>query len=255
MLERGKKGQLGVFVILAIVIVAIVIVFLLIRTPRLPGPEDRATPQQYLQTCLESAVRPLLVELSAQGGYREPLGFIVYNDTKVPYLCYTSEFYKPCIIQQPDVIQNFERSLNEVLTEETARCMKTFEEEFEGRGYSVSRTTTSVNTSFVPGKLKIELRAPVTLSRDVSRTYQTFELSFKSELYDLASISTSILDFESTYGDSETTSYLRYYPDLKIQKTKLSEGSKIYTVSNVVTKEEFTFATRSLAWGAGYPSQ
>ncbi len=250
-----KKGQIGLFVIMAIIILALIIAFLLFRGVKLPGTEDTATPQQYISSCLEPVIEPLVDEIAGQGGYIEPEGFIVYNDTKLPYLCYTSEYFKPCIIQQPDVLGNFEKSLNAALLDEARRCTEQFEDEFESRGYSVSKSTTAVNASFTPGKINVEVLAPMTISRDVSRTYQKFDFSFKSEYYDILSISTSILDFESTYGDTETTTYMRYYPDIKILKNKLSDGTKIYTVSNVVSGEEFTFATRSLAWAAGYPPQ
>lgn len=250
-----RRGQIGVFVIIAIVIVAIVIVFVLMRDVRLPGTEERETPQQFFSSCMESAVKPIVAEIADQGGYRNPEGFIVYNETKIPYLCYTSEYFKPCIIQQHDPLGNFEHVLNEVLALEAERCASEFESAFEARGYSVSRADTKVNVSFAPRQLLLEIAAPMTLSRDVSRTYKTFELSYKSEYYELLAIATSILDFESTYGDSETTTYMRYYPDLTIQKTKLSDGSKIYTLSNVVTNERFTFATRSLALAAGYLTQ
>jgi hypothetical protein len=45
---------------------------------------------------------------------------------------------------------------------------------------------------------------------------------------------------------------MQYYPDLKIEKTKLSDGTTIYILSNVVSKDRFTFASRSLAWPPGY---
>ncbi len=253
--RMGKRGQISIFVIIALVIVVVAVVYLLMRSPRLEGDDERATPHQFLSSCLESSVQPILAELGAQAGMTAPEGFIVYNESKVPYLCYTSEYYKPCVVQQPDVLGAFESSLSGALQEEAERCMKEFEAAYERRGYSVARAGTRVNASFTPGKLQVQLRAPVTMNKEVSRTYQTFDLSYASQYYDLASIATSILDYESSYGDSETTTYLQYYPDLKIQKIKLSDGSKIYRVSNVVSKEEFTFATRSLAWGAGYPAQ
>ena len=71
-------------------------------------------------------------------------------------------------------------------------------------------------------------------------------------MYDLIMTSVSIIDYESTYGDSETTLYMQYYPDLKIEKTKLSDGTTIYVLTNVISKESFTFASRSLAWPPGY---
>ena len=254
-INMSKKGQIGLFVIMAIVILAIIIAFLLFRGIKLPGIEDTATPQQYISSCLEPVIEPLVGEIARQGGYLEPEGFIVYNDTKLSYLCYTSEYFKPCVIQQTDILRNFEKSLNSALLDEVKRCTEQFENEFESRGYSVSRSTTAVNASFVPGRIQVDVLTPMTISRDVSRTYQRFDFSFKSEYYDILSISTSILDFESTYGDSETTTYMRYYPDIKILKNELGDGTKIYTVSNVVSNEEFTFATRSLVWAAGYPPQ
>ena len=253
--SMARRGQIGLFVIVAIVILAIVIAFLLFRDVGFRGTEDTLTPQQYLASCIEPAITPIVSEIGAQGGYEEPEGFIVYNDTKLPYLCYTSEYFKPCVIQQPDPLGTFERSLNSVLSSEAVRCAEQFEEEFERRGYRISRSTTNVNVSFAPGRLSVQVIAPMTVSRDVSRTYQSFDLSFESELYEIVSIAGSILDFESTYGDAEITSYLHYYPNIKIQKTKLSDGSKVYSISNVGTQEQFTFATRSLAWAAGYPPQ
>ena len=108
-INMSKKGQIGLFVIMAIVILAIIIAFLLFRGIKLPGIEDTATPQQYISSCLEPVIEPLVGEIARQGGYLEPEGFIVYNDTKLPYLSDTSEYVKPCVIQQPDIIGNFER--------------------------------------------------------------------------------------------------------------------------------------------------
>jgi len=64
--------------------------------------------------------------------------------------------------------------------------------------------------------------------------------------------SVSIVDYEATYGDSETTLYMKYNPELKVDKIKLNEGSKIYRLTNTVTNENFTFASRSLVWPPGY---
>ena len=60
------------------------------------------------------------------------------------------------------------------------------------------------------------------------------------------------MQFESVLGDSETTLYIQYYPDLKIEKIKRADEGTIYKLSNVVTGDEFTFASRSLNWPAGY---
>lgn len=251
-MSRSKKGQVGIFVIVAIVIVAAVLVLYLYRPgPLGPRSADTTDPVKFLQSCLEPGLGREVATLAAQGGTAVPLGFTVYNETKVPYFCYTSEYYKTCVVQQPNIQGAFERSLNEELADDVEVCMTSLREEFESRGYSVSGGKGKVNSSFVPGTLTVRIQAPLTLSKDVTRTYREFELSYSSQLYDLMAIATSILEFESTYGDSETTLYLRSYPDLKIEKLKQSDGTKIYTVSNVVSGEQFRFASRSLAWPPG----
>jgi len=53
----------------------------------------------------------------------------------------------------------------------------------------------------------------------------------------LLMISTSIVDYESTYGDAETSLYVNYYPNLRIEKMKLGDGSTIYTVNDVVSAQ------------------
>ena len=70
-------------------------------------------------------------------------------------------------------------------------------------------------------------------------------------MYDLLLTSTSMVEFESTLGDTETLSYIQYYPDLKIEKLKRN-GDTLYTLSNVVTGDKFSFSSRSLVFPPGY---
>ena len=92
----------------------------------------------------------------------------------------------------------------------------------------------------------------MTVKKETTQKFQNFDIEFKSEMYDLLFIAQSIVEYEADLGGSATELYLQYYPDLKIKKTKLSDGTTIYKLNNVITKEEFNFASRSLAWPAGY---
>ena len=105
-----KKRATAIFIIVAVVIVALILIFWLYPKEggSMTGFESAGEPKQYLSSCLESSIKDNLVLMSEQGGYDEPLGFLVYNETKVPYLCYTSEYYKTCMVQQPNIQGNFE---------------------------------------------------------------------------------------------------------------------------------------------------
>ena len=73
-----------------------------------------------------------------------------------------------------------------------------------------------------------------------------------NNLYELVSITNSILNWESKYGDAETTVYMNYYHDLKVEKMKQSEGTTVYILTDKNNENKFQFASRSVAWPPGY---
>jgi hypothetical protein len=253
MVKRGKKAQVAIFVIIALVIVAaVIIIFLYPRISEFVAPAPVA-PEGYLESCLQPVVKANVALLASQGGYKNPEGFITYNGTKVKYLCYTSKYYETCSVQQPMIVTHFAEELAGLLKPEAEKCADSLKADYERRGYEVSMSGVRTNISLAPGKVVISFTAPMTiLKEDVKRTFEKFDVGIKSNIYDLMSIATSIVEFEAYYGDSETTTYIQYYPDLRIYKIKTEDGSKIYIVSDIITDEKFVFASRSLVWPAGY---
>lgn len=249
----NKGGQIAIFVIVALVIVGvIVVVFAYPKLSTLIAPRE-INPEEYLRSCLEPDVKSTIDLLAKQGGEENPVGFISYLDTKVKYLCYTSGYYKTCVVQQPLLITQFNKEASRMLTSRANQCARNLITEYEKRGYSVSSSTITSNISLASGKIKIDFYAPMTVTKeDYSKSFDSFDASVDSEMYNLLSIATSILDYETTYGDSATELYLNYYPNLKIEKIKLEDGVKVYKLTDVVTKEIFQFATRSLVWPPGY---
>ncbi len=246
-----KRGQVTIFVILALVLVLIVLVIFLY--PRLPFiTETNFSPTAYLTSCLDKPAREQLAFLAKQGGYAHPEGVLQFQGNVIKYLCYTSENYKTCVIQQPMVKEHLEQELSKLLQTQAEQCAQQLKQEYERRGYSTSLGTAQTQSQLNPGKLNIIITAPLTVTKTSTQSFRSFSLEIQSEMYDLILTAQSILDYESTLGDSETTSYIRYYPDLTIEKIKLSEGSKVYTLKNVITQEQFKFATRSLSWPPGY---
>ena len=45
---------------------------------------------------------------------------------------------------------------------------------------------------------------------------------------------------------------LIFYPDLVIDKIKRDDGTTVYIIENADLKTKFQFASRSMAWPAGY---
>jgi len=91
MKKRGTRGQLTIFIIVAIVVVAIVA--LLFAIPKLRtsvGFEKPLSPENFIQTCLEDTIKENVELISLQGGSLEPSPSILYQD-----ICLTTnEFNK-----------------------------------------------------------------------------------------------------------------------------------------------------------------
>ncbi len=251
-MNMKKRGQVTIYIIIAIIIVGVVLISLLFR-PQLEGFfGGDLDPNSYLKSCIQPVMQDKITELSKNAGYVDMEGSVMYRGDKYKYLCYIEGNYQTCIVQQPMIKANFEKNLKEEILPVAENCARNLKDEYEKRGYGVSMASTKVNLEIVPDSVRLNFESPMTVTKDTTRTYEGFEILITSEIYDLSFISQSIIDYESTFGDSETSLYIQYYPDLKIEKIKLSDGTTIYKVSNVVTKEEIRFASRSLAWPPGY---
>jgi hypothetical protein len=252
----NKKGQVAVFIIIALVIIAVFVFLIFLRRGPSGNETETFNPEAYLEECIEPSVKENIEKLSLTGGYANPEGTMTFNGQEYKYLCYISEDYKPCIVQQPLLKEQFEMDLNSLTRARAQECANELKEEYESRGYEVTSKINSVEFSILPDIIRYYIDGTFNIRKDDEvRNYDGFKVDMDSKLYDLLLISISIIDFESTYGDSETTEYIQYYPDLKIEKIRLSEGSKIYRVSDVVTLEQFNFATRSLVFPPGYGLQ
>lgn len=252
MIGIGKRGQMVIFVIVALIIVALILLFIFLRPSFVEVFETAFSPTSYLTGCIEPEIRPAVKILADNGGYQNPEGVVSYRGKQIKYLCYSGDNYETCIIQQPMTKQNFEKELNLMIKPKANQCMKNLIAEYEKRGYTVSSGGINSGVSLVPGKIIVSFNAPLTVSKSTTQTFQNFDIELKSEMYDLLFIASSIIDYESKLGGSATELYLQYYPNLKIQKTKLSDGTTIYKLSDVITEEEFNFASRSLVFPPGY---
>ncbi len=248
-----KKGaQVTVYIIVALVVVVfgIIIYFLYPRISEIIG--GTTEPGDYMRRCVQPELDRGLEIISRQGGYLDPEGYIEYQSVPIKYLCYTSRYYVPCYVQQPLLVAHVERELNGLLKEKAESCAGELRSYYESRGYQVGGgSRAEVDVAFAPGRIDVIIDSPMTFTKDTTQEFESFRFAKSSEMYMLLMTAVSIIDFESTYGDSEVTIYMQYYPELQIRKTKLIEGSTIYNIKNVKTSEVFSFASRSLAWPGG----
>jgi len=251
--KKNKKGQVTIFIILAIMVVVMGILIYLyypqIATTLGLAPQS---PQSFIQSCIEEEIENHIEKLSLQGGSLHPSHYIMYDNQKVEYLCYTNEFYKTCVMQQPLLKEHIESEIEKEISDNAKDCFDSLEENYKRRGYTVNLRRGEINVELLPKRIITTFDYPLTLTKGGAEKYDSFRVVLNNNLYELVSITNSILNLEARYGDAETTIYMNYYHDLKVEKKKQSDGTTIYILTDRNNENKFQFASRSLAWPPGY---
>ncbi|MEK6924766.1 MAG: hypothetical protein AABW71_00835 [Nanoarchaeota archaeon] len=247
---KERSGQVTLFVILALIIVGVVIVIFAFPSANVFSSE--LNPSSYLRSCIEPEIEIIKNTLSVQGGYTAPSNYAMYKDLKLQYLCYTSDYYVPCMVQQPLLLKHIQDEMVRHIEPRAKQCFEDLKDQYESRGYEVNSGPSEILVGIVPGNINVEFLAPVTLRKEDTQTFNKFSVGIASEWYTLINTAVNIIQYESTFGDSETSLYISYYPGLTIDKTRRDDGSTIYQLRDVTTGDEFAFATRSLVWPQGF---
>jgi len=248
-----KKGQVTVFIIAAILIVGLALVVYFLR----PGVKtttefNEKSPNQFIQTCIENDLESAVDLVSLQGGSIAPEHFILYQSDKIEYLCYTSEYYKPCSVQQPLLKEHIESEIENEIKPGVVNCFNELKNSYESRGYTTNMQPGNVRVELLPKRVVARFNYTLTVTKADTERYETFNVVLNNGLYELVGISNSIIDWESTYGKAETTIYMSYYKDLKVEKKEQQDGTTIYILTDRNTENKFQFASRSGALPPGY---
>lgn len=251
-MKKNKRGQITIFIIIAVVIVVVGILAVLfypdIKTTFEAKPIN---PAEIIQTCVEEDIQENIDKLSLQGGSLNPEHYMLYGGEKLEYLCYINEYFKTCVMQQPLLKQHIESEIKKDAEGKIKACFDLMKTDLEEE-YTIELKEGGVDVEILPKKIVVAPHYVLTLTKESTERYDKFNIVLNNNIYELVSIANSILNWEARYGDAETTVYMNYYHNLKVEKKKQTDGSTVYILTDNDTKDKFQFAVRSLAYPAGY---
>ncbi|MGC9309838.1 MAG: hypothetical protein ACP5D2_04055 [Candidatus Nanoarchaeia archaeon] len=241
-----KRGQVTLFIIIAIMIViAIALFFLWVRPTYMQEGGELS-----LERCVQSALEKHIQELGLKGGFINPELTYAYQGEDITYYCYTEEYHQAGIVQVAFPKKHFEENLELAIKEDVSSCYEQAISELQAEGYDVQPGEINLDVNLFSNQVELDLEAPTSVTGQQTRRYETFKINEQSNIYDLLMIATSILQQETHYGDSDVSSMMMFYPDITIRKKKQSDGTTIYIIEDGKTKLQF--ASRSYIWPAGY---
>ncbi|MEM2605366.1 MAG: hypothetical protein QXI41_02320 [Candidatus Pacearchaeota archaeon] len=255
---RSKRGQVMLFIIVALVIVALAIFFFFIRKPGKSKPSEALSPEAYLQDCINLELEPAVEKLASQGGYLELGNCIFYRNVCRHYLCYTTMPYKACVNQEPLLKEKIESILKEKLQQENVvkNCINNFAKAAKKDGYEVSTCQEhglepSFSVILEKGRISFPVNCTITLKKVQEIKFENFDLNLRWPLYEFVVLAKEIINEEITNTDFDPVAYMLRHYWVEIEKFRTSDDSKIYTLRDRNSKKEFVFAVRNYVLSPG----
>jgi len=248
-----KRGQVAIFIILGIVIIAIITLFLIFGEKVIPeiGRGKEINPVPFLDSCIEDKIKEAVEIISLRGGYIEnPLHKTfkfadeeVYTD--ISYLCYTQNYYIPCINQEPMLIQHLKDEMHDYISEDVDDCFDELVVSLGKQNYVVETRYRGFEVELTEKKVIIEIDAELTLTKTGETSKQEdFKIIIPSRFYDTALVVQEIVSQEAKFCNFEYLGYMLFYPEWNIDKFRTSDSIIIYTVKHRDSNEKFRFAIR-----------
>ena len=250
---KNSRGQVTIFIIIALVIIGVAVLIYFLNAPtEITAEFDEKNPRGFIQFCLEDKIEETVEIVSSQGGSINPENYILYQDNKIEYLCFTEEYYRTCIVQQPLLKSHIESEIENEIKEDVINCFNELKESYTRRNYNVNLEQGKTRVELLPKRVVSSFDYVLTVTKAETERHDSFDIVLNNNLYELVGITNSIIDWETTYGDAETTIYMTYYKDLKVEKKKQADGSTIYILTDRNNENKFQFASRSSALPQGY---
>jgi len=249
----SRKSQTTIFIIVGIMLVSMIILILFFVKKEVPGLGDgkEINPNVFLETCIEDKVKESVKIISSQGGYISNLlhkTFKFENEedfTNISYLCYTQNYYIPCVNQEPVLINHLKDEIKDYILEDVKNCFDDLASNLEKQKYVVDAIYRGFEIELMPKKISVKIDAELTLTKTgESSKKKDFEVIIPSKFYGIAIVVQEIISQEARFCSFEQLGFMLIYTDFNIDKFRTGDSTIIYTVQHKDSKEKFRFAIR-----------
>jgi hypothetical protein len=255
----GKRGQLTVFIIVALLLLAALVLLYALYGDQITGGGDRTDrdPIVDFESCINSHVSEAVSLIFENSGYVElPVlthkienvkGYYRQEPIKeIPFLCFTPDNYAKCIPQTPLMISNLESQILEHIRPGVESCFNSLESDLTENAYEVRLgTNQKVSVELTERGISTKVIRELTQERSGKQeSFEEFNALFRTPLYGVAKASERVVNEESIWCNSDYVDIMRANTDIEIMKFHTGDSIRIYTVTDLTTNLEWKFAVR-----------
>ncbi len=250
----NNKGQVTIFVIVALVLVVVVFAIIMLNRGKVSLREqDFDNPEKYIGSCIKDRANIIIEEMLSGGGFPDSNDTVFYNGEQITYLCRNINNFDPCINQYPLYVSQVEKEFNENIEDDAEQCFSMLKQEFIDRNYKLSDSgDVDLKAKFKPGIVEITLDVDFALSKsDVSKKFSKFDTFVPSKIQSIGFVVNEIISQEAKWCYFSNDGFMVLYPEYDIRVYMMEDTTKIYTIKNKKTGETLKMATRGCALPAG----
>jgi hypothetical protein len=259
-MRGNKRGQVTIFVIVAILIVGSAFLFFVLRGDIKPSATggNEANLNSFLDTCLEDTIEDKLNIVFAQGGNIDPTLSINFQFegeemTEITYLCYQENYYLPCVNQEPVFLTHLKDEIHTFIADEVENCLDELEMDLEKEWEISNVHRGGFDVDFDSRNLIIDFDYEITLSKnEESFTQKGLKVVVPTRAFQIAEVVQEIVSQEAKYCSFNKLGYMIIYPEWKIGRFVTGNSDKIYTIEHKKSHEKFKFATRGCVIPPGF---
>jgi len=151
------------------------------------------------------------------------------------------------------LIEHIEKEITDYIKPEIETCFSDLKQELEKRNYEIDEASINIKTELKTRKVLVTIDKKFQISKnEETRNFKQFKAQILHPIYDLANIALEISNQESKYCNFEYLGFMVFYPQYKIEKFRMSDSTKIYTITEKSSGKKFVFAVRSCAIPPGF---
>ncbi|MEM4181744.1 MAG: hypothetical protein QXX68_01140 [Candidatus Pacearchaeota archaeon] len=251
---RNKRGQAVLFIILGIILLFSVFLFFFIKPEVIFSKKSIEDPSLDIRSCILDSIKKHEENFFKEKQFLEEFKvFYVYRGERVPFSCFTSEFYFPCVQQSPLFIESVRRKIENKVSRDLSRCLLTIKENYDKKGYSFLYEDYSFNLIFEEKQISFDFKTNIHLSKgESSLSISNLKGNFKSSLPALLRTAETINNYESTFCEFDLMVWQAMNRDVKIDRFRGGDSTKVYILNSAGdSKKEIKFAIRTCVMPAG----
>lgn len=254
--EIRKKAQVTIFIIVALILVAVILLFfLLVKNLELDVLKPSIqNPGEFIEKCAEDSAMNAINLMLLQGGYVSPRNYILYQDNKVGYICYTNKYYFSCIMQEPVYMGFLEKEIHSYMEGKLKDCFFSLKQDYEKRKYIVNEGDLEFEVKLNPRQVEITIEKKFEITKkDEIREYEKYRTKFNSPIYDLGVIAQKIASDEANFCYFDYHEFSINNPNYEVEKKQIENAgnSDVYIITDEITRKEMWIAVKSCSMPGG----